>query len=62
MYCMQFIIFLLQDYDPKGTGVLRADDIPTALGTAVFSVKFHSNSISSLVGVALTRYMPPPFS
>ena len=26
-------------------------------------VKFHENSISSLVGVALTRYMtPPPFS
>jgi hypothetical protein len=24
-------------------------------------VKFHKNSISSLVGVALTRYMPPPF-
>jgi hypothetical protein len=24
-------------------------------------VKFHQNSISSLVGVALTRYMPPPF-
>jgi hypothetical protein len=23
-------------------------------------VKFHKNSISSLVGVALTRYMPPP--
>jgi hypothetical protein len=39
MYCMQFIIFLLQDYDLKGTGVLRADDIPTALGTAVFIYK-----------------------
>ena len=39
MYCMQFVIFLLQDYDPKGTGVLRADDIPTALGTAVFIYK-----------------------
>ena len=25
------------------------------------SVKFHKNSISSLVGVALTRYMPPLF-
>jgi hypothetical protein len=25
-------------------------------------VKFHGNSISSLVGVALTRYMPTPFS
>jgi hypothetical protein len=26
-------------------------------------VKFHKNSISDLVGVALTRYMPsPPFS
>ena len=25
-------------------------------------VKFHKNSINSLVGVALTRYMPPPFS
>ena len=25
-------------------------------------VKFHKNSISNLVGVALTRYMPPPFS
>ena len=24
-------------------------------------VKFHKNSISSLVGVALTRYMPPLF-
>ena len=24
-------------------------------------VKFHKNSISSLVGVALTRYIPPPF-
>ena len=24
-------------------------------------VKFHKNPISSLVGVALTRYMPPPF-
>jgi hypothetical protein len=24
-------------------------------------VKFHKNSICSLVGVALTRYMPPPF-
>jgi hypothetical protein len=24
-------------------------------------VEFHKNSISSLVGVALTRYMPPPF-
>jgi hypothetical protein len=24
-------------------------------------VKFHKNSISSLVGVALTRYMTPPF-
>ena len=24
--------------------------------------KVHKNSISSLVGVALTRYMPPPFS
>ena len=24
-------------------------------------VKFHKNSISSLVGVALTRYMPPHF-
>jgi hypothetical protein len=24
-------------------------------------VKFHKNSISSLVGVALTMYMPPPF-
>jgi hypothetical protein len=24
-------------------------------------VKFHKNSISSLVGVALTRYMPPFF-
>jgi hypothetical protein len=23
-------------------------------------VKFHKNSISNLVGVALTRYMPPP--
>jgi hypothetical protein len=23
-------------------------------------VKFHKNSISSLIGVALTRYMPPP--
>jgi hypothetical protein len=35
MYCMQFINFLLRDYDPKVTGVLRADDIPTVLGTAV---------------------------
>jgi hypothetical protein len=25
-------------------------------------VKFHKNSISSLVRDALTRYMPPPFS
>jgi hypothetical protein len=24
-------------------------------------VKFHKNSIRSLIGVALTRYMPPPF-
>jgi trehalose utilization protein len=24
-------------------------------------IKFHKNSISSLVGVALTRYMPPLF-
>jgi hypothetical protein len=24
-------------------------------------VKFHKISITSLVGVALTRYMPPPF-
>ncbi len=24
-----------QDIDPKGNGVLRADDIPTALGTAI---------------------------
>jgi hypothetical protein len=32
---MQFINFLFRDYDPKGTGVLRADNIPTALGTAV---------------------------
>ena len=24
-------------------------------------VKFHKNSIRSLVGVVLTRYMPPPF-
>ncbi|CAG2230153.1 unnamed protein product [Mytilus edulis] len=28
-----------QDYDPKGTGVLRADDIPTALGAAVYLYK-----------------------
>jgi hypothetical protein len=35
---MQFINVLLRDYDPKGTGVLRADDIPTALGTAVVAV------------------------
>ena len=32
----------LQDYDPKGTGVLRADDIPIAIGTAscIMSKKF----------------------
>jgi hypothetical protein len=35
MYYMQFINFLFRDYDPKDTGVLRADDIPTALGIAV---------------------------
>jgi len=26
----------LQDFDPKGTGVLRPDDIPIALGSAVY--------------------------
>ena len=35
MYYMQFINFLFRDNDPKDTGFLRADDIPTALGTAV---------------------------
>jgi hypothetical protein len=35
MYCMQLINCLLRYYDPKGTNVLRVDDIPTALGTAV---------------------------
>ena len=35
MYCIQLINFLLRDNDPKGTDVLRADDMPTALGTAV---------------------------
>ncbi|CAH1799200.1 unnamed protein product [Owenia fusiformis] len=34
-----------QDYDPKGTGVLRADDIPNALGSAVclFSTRLNKN-------------------
>lgn len=31
--CMCVVLF--QDYDPKGTGVLRAKDVPTALGAAI---------------------------
>ena len=30
---------VLQDYDPKGTGVLRADDVPVALGSAIYLFK-----------------------
>ena len=36
---------LLKDFDPRGTGVLRPDDIPSALGTAlcIFSHKMDPN-------------------
>ncbi|XP_071139869.1 uncharacterized protein [Mytilus edulis] len=33
-----------QDYDPKGTGVLRPDDIPIALGSAVYLFSQRLNS------------------
>jgi hypothetical protein len=40
---------ILQDYDPKGSGVLRADDIPVAMGAAVslFNQRFNTNRYSN---------------
>ena len=34
-YLQTALVFYIQDYDPKGTGVLRPDDIPVALGPAI---------------------------
>jgi hypothetical protein len=45
----------------KGELVNRRQDIVEGL-LLRSRVKFHKNSINSLVGVALTRYMPAPFS
>ncbi len=35
---------VFQDVDPKGTGVLKADDIPLALSTASFVINQRLNS------------------
>jgi hypothetical protein len=47
----------------KGGGMYLVSATPTKLLIEFFynCVKFHKNSISSLEGVALTRYMPPLF-
>ncbi|VDI03707.1 Hypothetical predicted protein [Mytilus galloprovincialis] len=49
-----------QDYDPKGTGVLRPDDIPTALGAAVclFSQRMDSNRKFYMKTSKKTRVYP----
>jgi hypothetical protein len=49
-------------FTKKGGGMYLVSATPTKLLIEFLCcVKFHKNSISSLVGVALTRYMPPPF-
>ena len=36
IFSNKILLLLIQDLDPKGTGILRADDIPLALGTALY--------------------------
>lgn len=37
-------LFCSKDIDPKGTGVLRADDVPSALASASFIMEQRLNS------------------
>jgi hypothetical protein len=47
-------------FTKRGWGMYLVCATPTKLVVYYNCVKFHKNSISSLVGVAHTRYMPHP--